>query len=177
MKHNNDNRYNHINRTFRLISLTEKLYYLHTKRILGQNVREGILLTKYCSYHEMGVNSKNVCLGGADDFWALLAKNHILHDLIRECVQTFLAVVFNVTFFFSGSAEICAMSGFEAAARTHFVHEALRKTLKLSSVGQKWVSKEPKPKGQCMRGIYNNYLKLKCMYYGRHSWWEKCIFF
>lgn len=148
-------------------------------------MREGVLLTKYCSYHEMGVNSKNVCLGGADNFWALLARNHILHDLIRECLQTFLAVVFNVTFFFSVSAEIRAMSGFETAARTHFVREALRKALKFSSVGQKlgldilskWVSKEPKLKGQCMRGIYNYYLNLKCIYYGQYSWWEKCIFF
>lgn len=81
-----DNSYININRTFRLISLTEKLYYLHTKRILGQNMREGVLLF---SYHEMGVNSKNVCLRGAEIFLALLAKNHILHGLIRECVQTF----------------------------------------------------------------------------------------
>lgn len=101
-------------------------------------MREGILLAKYCSYHEMGVNSKNVCLGEADNFWASLAENHILHDLIRECVQTFLVVVFNVTFFLSGSAEIHAMSGFEAAARTHFVREALREALKLRSVGQKF---------------------------------------
>lgn len=165
LKHNCENSYIHINRTFRVISLTEKLCYLHTKRILGQNMREGILLF---SYHEMGVGSKNV--GGASHFWALLTKNHILHDLIRDGVQTLWAWLFDVTFlqwqcintFWSSIylELILSMRHWEK----HWNLVVLVKNLVLISSPEKWVIKEPKLKGQCMCSIYNNYLKLKCIY-------------